>query len=104
MKNKRIIYNVTTHVAHEIHELWLMWMQQKHIADIMEKGCFTHYQFVRLLETDETEGVTYAIQFYAQTMQDYERYISQFAPALREEALKTFGNKIVGFRSLMQEV
>ena len=99
-----IIYNVTTHVAHSISDLWVAWMKEKHIPEIMEKGCFNKYQFVRLLDSDESEGVTYAVQFYATDRKSYEMYLNTYAPALREDALRSWGNKIIGFRSLMESI
>lgn len=98
------IYNVTTKTDHSIHEAWVDWMKTKHIPEIMNTGCFTKFQLVKVLETDESDGFTYAAQFYAATKEDYERYIDQFAAALRQDAMKTWGNKIAGFRSLMQVV
>jgi hypothetical protein len=97
-----IIYNVTTQVAHSINDVWVEWMKLKHIPEIMDKGCFIKYQFVKLLDADETEGATYAVQFYAETKIDYERYIELYAKALREDVLKSWGNKIIAFRSLME--
>lgn len=99
-----IIYNVTTKVDHSIHELWVEWMKTKHIADVMASNCFVRHQFVRLLDTDESDGLTYAAQFYAESKANYNRYIELHAPALREDALKTWGNKTIGFRSLMEVV
>lgn len=98
------IYNVTTKTDRNIHEAWVDWMKTKHIPEIMNTGCFTKFQLVKVLETDESDGFTYAAQFYAATKEDYERYIDQFAAALRQDAMKTWGNKIAGFRSLMQVV
>lgn len=99
-----LIYNVTTQVAHSIHQAWVQWMQQKHIPEIMEKGCFEKFQFVRVLETDETEGVMYAVQFFASTQEHYDAYITQFAPQLRADAQQTWGQNTIGFRSLMQVI
>ena len=99
-----IIYNVTTHVAHPINDVWGEWMKQKHIPEIMNTGCFIKYQFVRLLETDETEGVTYAVQFFAESKASYDKYIEFYAPSLREDAIKSWGNKTIAFRSLMEVV
>lgn len=98
------IYNVTTQISHQIHDAWVAWMQEKHIPDVMEKGCFTKFQFVRLLEVDETESVTYATQYYADSKADYNRYIEIYATDLREDAQKVWGNNSIGFRSLMQVV
>jgi len=99
-----LIYNVTIQLDHSIHELWVEWMKTKHIPEVMATGCFTHHQFVRILETDETEGVTYATQYFAESKADYNRYIELHAPALREDSLRTWGNKFIGFRSIMQVV
>jgi Domain of unknown function (DUF4286) len=98
------IYNVTIHLQHTIHQNWLAWMQDEHIPKVMATGCFTKHQFVRLLDTDETEGVTYAVQYYASSKADYNRYIEVYASNLRQESLDKWGNQFVGFRSLMQVV
>ena len=99
-----LIYNVTTKVSWEIHEAWVAWMKEKHIPEIMAKGCFLEYRFARLLETDETEGPTYTIQFYAESKEPYRHYIEFHAPALRKDALVTWGDQFIGFRSLMELV
>ena len=98
------IYNVTTQVSLQIHEAWVAWMQEKHIPEVMTKGCFTRFQFVRLLDIDESESVTYATQYYADSKAAYSRYVELYADALREDALKSWGNHAIGFRSLMQIV
>ncbi len=99
-----LIYNVTTKVEPIIHHAWVEWMKDKHIPEVMKSGCFSRFQFVQVLETDESDGFTYAVQYYAATKDDYQRYIDEFAPALRQDAMKTWGNKFAGFRSLMQVV
>ncbi len=99
-----IIYNVTTHVSHSIKELWVEWMKQKHIPEIMGKNCFAKFQFVELLDVDATEGVTYAVQFYAKSKALYNKYIEIHAAQLREDSLKTWGDKVIAFRSLMKVV
>ncbi len=98
------IYNVTIHLQNAIHQSWLAWMREEHIPKVMATGCFTKHQFVRLLDTDETEGVTYAAQYFASSKADYNRYIEIYSPALRQEGLDKWGNQFVGFRSLMQVV
>ena len=98
------IYNVTTIVQHAIHIPWVKWMQEEHIPAVVASGCFTHFQMVRLLETDEAEGVTYATQFFVQSQELYERYVTDFAPALRKVAENQWGDAIFGFRSFMQIV
>ncbi|MEY2640153.1 MAG: hypothetical protein RIR90_1635 [Bacteroidota bacterium] len=98
------IYNVTVMVKWSIHDGWVKWMQEKHIPDVMATGCFEKFQFVRLLDTDETEGPTYATQYYAASKADYNRYLAQHAQVLRKDGTDTWGDNFVGFRSLMQVV
>ena len=99
-----LIYNVTLKIDRSIHDDWVQWMKEKHIPDVMKTGCFVKSQFVRLLETDEMEGPTYAAQYFAETEADYKRYITLFSPALRLEVMDRWGNKFIAFRSLMQIV
>ncbi|MFX8523750.1 DUF4286 family protein, partial [Acinetobacter baumannii] len=72
--------------------------------EVMATGCFTKYHFAKVLETDETEGMTYTVQYFAESKADYNRYIELHATALRADAQKSWGDKTIGFRSLMQFV
>ncbi|NCI47733.1 DUF4286 family protein [Sediminibacterium soli] len=99
-----LIYNVTTKVNWEIHEAWLQWMKEKHLPDVMDTGCFTDVRLVRLLETDDSEGPTYAAQFHADSREQYQRYIDAFAPAMRKDVVDNWGANFISFRSLMEVV
>jgi hypothetical protein len=99
-----IIYNVTIKITWPIQKEWLAWYKDEHIPEVMQTGCFTKYQMVQLLETDEMEGPTYAIQYYADTKEDYEKYISDFAPAMRQKLVDKWGDQFIAFRSLMRLV
>jgi len=99
-----LIYNVTTKVDWSIAEEWLQWMQEIHIPDVLATGCFTKYQFVRLLEIDEEEGPTYAAQYFLESRLLYDQYLNQFASKLRQQVNDKWGNKYIAFRSLMQLV
>lgn len=98
------IYNVTIKLSWEIHDDWVEWMKEKHLNDVMATECFSRYQFVRLLDIEEEDGPTYAIQYYCDSKALYNRYIEKFAPQLRQDGINLFGNKFIGFRSLMQVV
>ena len=99
-----IIYNVTTHINNAVAADWLTWMKESHIPEVMKTNCFTEYKIVRLLETDESEGLTYAIQYYAAFKSDYNRYIELYATALRAQTITKWGNSFIAFRSLMEVV
>src|SRR2546423_3541722 len=76
---KGIIYNVTIKVEPQIADAWLQWLLEEHIPAIMQTSCFTYYKLVKLLEVDDSDGPTYAIQYHAASKDDYNKYIDQFA-------------------------
>jgi len=98
------IYNVTTKVDHSIHQAWLLWIQEEHIPDIIGTGCFTKATVLHLLEQDDNEGPTYAVQYVAESKALYNRFIDKFAPAMRQKATDKWGNKFIAFRSIMQVI
>ncbi|MCY7311225.1 MAG: DUF4286 family protein [Bacteroidota bacterium] len=99
-----IIYNVTIKVDHSIAAGWLTWLKEEHITDIISTGCFTHAVILHLLEADDTEGITYAVQYHAESKALYNRYIEQFSEEMRKKGMDKWGNKFIAFRSVMQLV
>jgi predicted GIY-YIG superfamily endonuclease len=99
-----IIYNVTIKVAPEIDDMWVKWMKEEHMNDLVNTGLFTDSRLCRLLEQDDSEGRTYTAQYFCQTMEDYNTYIDQYAPIMREKGIKRFGDKFIAFRTVMEIV
>lgn len=99
-----IVYNVTTKVDHSVADAWLQWLKEEHIPDITGTGCFTHVTMLRLLEVDEADGPTYAVQYHAESKVLYNRYISEFAGIMRRKTTEKWGDKCISFRSVMEVV
>jgi hypothetical protein len=99
-----IIYNVTIKVTGGIADAWLHWLLNEHIPEVMQTGCFSSHKVVRLLEVDDSEGPTYAIQYNADSKADYNRYIEKFAADMRQKSFEKWGNRFIAFRSVMQVV
>jgi hypothetical protein len=91
-------------VSHAVHDQWLLWMKEEHLPEIMATGLFERNQFMRLLDIEEEQGITYAVQFFASTKENYDTYISNHAPALRLKGTEKWGDQVVGFRTLMKIV
>ncbi len=103
-KKGMIIYNITIKVEWSIAEEWIQWMQGVYIPNVLSTGCFEKHQFVRLLQVDETEGPTYASQYYASALSKYDHYLQYYAPSLGKQIEDKWGEKYVDFRTLMQVV
>ena len=98
------IYNVTSKVNHHIHHEWLEWMKDVHIPEVLATGMFTHHRILRLKDVDESDGVTYAIQYFCSTMSHYERYIEMYSVLMRNAVLEKWNGEVVSFRTLMEVI
>jgi len=99
-----IIYNVTIKVDWTIAEDWSKWMTEIHIPQVMSTGCFEKHQFVRLLQVDETDGPTYAAQYYAPALSKYDEYLQHHEARFRREVANKWGEKYIDFSTLMQVI
>jgi len=99
-----IIYNVTVNIEHAVHDEWLLWMKNVHIPDVMRTGRFTESRMLRLLGDEDSGGVTYAIQYTCNSLDDFKKYEQTEAPALRAQHSEKFNNRFVAFRTLMEIV
>ena len=98
-----IIYNVTVSVDLEVHEMWLVWMKDTHIPDVMATGLFLDSKICRVLSEDDSDA-TYAIQYTCTDMATYERYRDEHAQRLQAELAKYYGGKTTAFRTLLEVV
>ena len=99
-----ILYNVTVQIDKDIEGEWLEWMKSKHIPDVMTTGQFFESRISRLLNEPDEEVSTYVVQYQAESLAHYNRYINEFAPALRDEFNSRYKDKFVLFRTLMEVV
>lgn len=99
-----IIYNVTIKVDLDIHNEWVEWMKLEHIPRVLATGLFHDHRMLRILENDETDGITYAVQYTARNLTDYFTYQAEHAPALQQEVADRYGDKFVAFRTVMRVV
>lgn len=99
-----IIYNVTINIHESVHDQWMNWMQNKHIADVLATGKFTTARMVKVLVEEEMGGVTYSIQYTTDSKETLEKYYQEDAPRLRDEGLQLFGDKMLAFRTELELV
>ncbi|MBI3137701.1 MAG: DUF4286 family protein [Sphingobacteriales bacterium] len=99
-----IVYNVTTKVQHAIAADWLAWLKSEHIPELVRTGCFSHAVILHLIEADDEEGITYAVQYHAESRALYNRYMEKFAESMRKKAMDKWGDQFISFRTLMHLV
>ena len=99
-----IVYNVTVKVHKSIADKWLLWLQTVHVIDVMKSSCFTAYKILKLLEVDDEDGPTYAVQYFAESKAIYNSYIEKYAGLMHQNSFDAWGDKFIAFRSVMQIV
>ena len=97
-----IIYNITCKVDWAVHDNWLQWVRQQFFPDMLDSGLFYHAHLLKLLDTDDTDGVTYALQFHTDSLEKYRRYTTDPAllPLRRQQS--RWNDAVVGFGSVME--
>ena len=98
-----IIYNVTVNIDHSVHDEWLDWMKNIHIPDVVATGCFSQGRIFRIM-VDEQQGVSYSIQYTAASVEEIQRYMKEFAPALQKEHTDKYRDKFTAFRTLLEHI
>jgi hypothetical protein len=98
-----LLYNVTVIIEDAAQEEWLQWMQEIHIPAVMETGKFVSNRLLRVVDSPN-EGITFCVQYIAESLAEYEDYQLNHAPALQAELQTKFENRFVAFRTLMEFV
>ncbi|HVW96549.1 MAG TPA: DUF4286 family protein [Mucilaginibacter sp.] len=98
-----IIFNDTVIIEESVHEKWLDWMQQVYIPAVMETGYFKSYQVLNVIDSPN-EGVTYCVQYYAETIDDFNQFYGKHLHQLQELHNNEFENQFVMFNTLMKTV
>jgi hypothetical protein len=104
MPGNNIIYNVTVKVDKSIASAWLQWMIAEQAPKIIATKCFTKFTMLKLLEHDDEESNTYAVQFCSNTIEDYQRYLNLFARNFSKESFDKWGERFIVFSTIMQVI
>lgn len=96
-----IIYQVLCTIPNDVAQEWREWMMQEHIADVMNTEMFIRYSMSLVLKPEQEDGVRYCIQYVANSLDEYERYRTEFAPVLQLAVRAKFGDSIEIERMVM---
>lgn len=99
-----LLYNVTVGVDRDAEEEWLRYMREKHIKDVLSTGLFVESKMYKVLHNPEDGTISYSVQYFARSIEDINRYLQEYAPALVEEHRRKFQNRHVAFMTLLDEV
>ncbi len=87
------IYSVTIHIDKNAEEEWLVFMKEKHIAEVLAAGYFKSCSMRKVLEENDERNATYNIEYNVETKEDYHSYRQFAAPALQADIKNRFDGK-----------
>ena len=96
-----ILYNITVIIDDEIEREWLSWMQSVHIPQVMDSGKFVSQRLLRVLESPN-EGVTYCVQYVADSKEVYDNYRMHFETELLSTLQTRYPDRLVSFTTIME--
>ena len=79
-------------------------MQHKHIPEMLATGKFSSAKMVRVIIEEEMGGTTYSVQYTTDCRETLQKYYQEDAPALREEGIKLFEDKMLSFRTELEVI
>lgn len=99
-----ILYNVTVKVMPSIEKDWLQWMKEAHIPEVLATGKFTDARLWKMMDIDEEDGITYAVQYTTDTIEQYRAYLDEHASVMRQKGIDKWGDRFIAFRTVMEEI
>lgn len=97
------IYNITTNIDEGVHDAWLEWMKDTYIPAMIATGKFVKALMTNVQVDEEMGGVTYAVQYTAETKEDIQAFLNEHAEELNALNEK-FNGKMVSFGTEMKIV
>lgn len=97
-----ILYNVTVQTEPEIEAEWVKWMEEEHIPQLLATGLFEEARLCRMTGQGEDSAPTFAAQYLFASRAQYDAYINDFAPLMRQHGIDRFGGRFVAFRTVLE--
>ncbi len=97
-----ILFNETYSVDPVIHKEWRKWVSIQYVPKCVHLGKFLNYRISRMLNTEETNGMTYSIQFLVPDQTTLEKYYKNGLPQMQQSMQDEFGEKALVFRTIME--
>ncbi len=99
-----ILYNITSNIHESIEDKWLFWMKETHIPEMLATGKFTAAKLLKVLVEEEMGGVTYAVQYTANSKADLALYHIENENVLQQKVVSLFGDKVLSFQTALEVI
>lgn len=99
-----VIYNITIKVDWSIHNHFKSWIEEEVLESAKEISTVNSSKFLKLLDVDSSDGMTYCVQHYFDNLGDYNMYKMAEDIVFKNELADRYKDKLVLFTSVLSEV
>lgn len=96
-----IVFNTTYLVAKPVESTFLRWMKMEYVPWVMETGLLSNPRLYKVLVSEE-EGITYSLQFDAESVSAMSDFKKKRLPALEQKLAEKFGESVLHFASYLK--
>ncbi|MFZ9982098.1 MAG: DUF4286 family protein [Cyclobacteriaceae bacterium] len=99
-----LLYNITIAVDAPIEQEWKDWMKKEFIPECMKTGLFKDFRFYKVLTHDDPASASYCVQYFVETIEQFNQYLNVHAQALLEQQRLKFPDRHAAFQTLLEEI
>lgn len=99
-----IIYNTTYTVAAGDAKNFIIWVNEAYIPKAIENGMLKKARLLQILSHKDPDTECFSLQFETESVGTLQKWYGENGRALVDEMLKLFGDKVVGFSTIMNDV
>ena len=99
-----IIFNTTYHVDSGLEDNFIAWLKENYIPVALRRGELSQPQLCRVMTTEECEGSSLSLQFHVKDVETLSRWYDEAGVELSEALVARFGDKVVGFNTLLEVI
>lgn len=99
-----IIFNTTFHVANHVSDACVEFLISSYIPKAAASGFLMDPRFCRVMQTECNEGESYSIQFRVKNVDTLNLWMQHEGHLLNKTLVDKFGQDVVGFSTLMEEI
>lgn len=99
-----IIFNTTFHVEDELCDDYIRFIKETYVIRAVNSGFLHEPRFARIHAQHEESGTSYSLQFKVKNVDTLNHWYATEGEALQKELTARFGNKALGFVTLLEEI
>ncbi len=96
-----IVFNTTYNVTNDKAVPFIKWLRTRYIPFATESGELKEARLAHLMVTNEDKSNSFSLQFIVENVDVLEKWYHKYGATLVHEMESTFGQKVVGFTTIM---